>query len=56
VERSAEGEIPAIKDTYAYDGDGLRTSQTISSTTTHLARDMNEPLPLLLTDATSSYN
>ena len=30
VNRSKEGETPAIEDTYAYNGEGLRTSETIS--------------------------
>ena len=44
-----------IEDTYAYNGDGLRTSQTISGTTTYLAWDLAEKLPLILNDGTNSY-
>lgn len=55
VERPKEGEVSEIKDTYAYDGNGLRASQTISGTTTHLAWDMTEGLPLILSDETNSY-
>jgi RHS repeat-associated protein len=55
VERPKEGEVSEIKDTYAYDGNGLRTSQTISGTTTYLAWDMTEGLPLILSDETNSY-
>lgn len=55
VERPKEGEVSEIKDTYAYDGQGLRTSQTISGTTTNLAWDMTEGLPLILSDETNSY-
>jgi RHS repeat-associated protein len=55
VERPKEGETSEIKDTYAYDGNGLRTSQTISGTTTNLAWDMTEGLPLILSDETNSY-
>ena len=40
---------------YAYNGDGLRTSQTISGTTTYLAWDFAEKLPLILNDGTNSY-
>ena len=55
VERPKEGEKAEIKDTYAYDGNGLRASQTISGTTTYLTWDMTEGLPLLLSDTTNSY-
>jgi RHS repeat-associated protein len=55
VERPKEGEVSEIKDTYAYDGDGLRASQTISGTTTNLAWDMTESLPLILSDETNNY-
>ena len=54
VERP-KGEKAEIKDTYAYSGEGLRDSQTISGTTTHLAWDMTEGLPLILGDGTNSY-
>lgn len=50
--------IPAkcgIEDSYTYNGEGLRTSQTISGTTNYLARDMTEGLPLILSDGTNSY-
>ncbi len=51
-----EGESkPKIEDTYAYNGEGLRTSQTINGTTTNLAWDMTESLPLILSDETNSY-
>jgi len=55
VERPKEGETAEIKDTYAYDGNGLRASQTIAGTTTYLVWDMTEGLPLLLSDTTNSY-
>jgi YD repeat-containing protein len=55
VERPKEGEITEIKDTYAYDDNGLRASQTISGTTTYMVWDMTEELPLLLSDGTNSY-
>ena len=55
VERPKEGEVTEIKDTYAYDGNGLRASQTISGTTTNLTWDMTEGLPLILSDTTNSY-
>jgi RHS repeat-associated protein len=55
VERPKEGETTEIKDSYAYDGDGLRASQTISGTTTYLAWNVSETPPLLLADGTNSY-
>lgn len=55
VERPKEGETSEIKDGYEYDGEGLRTSQTINGTTTYLAWDAAEELPLILSDGTNSY-
>jgi RHS repeat-associated protein len=55
AERPKEGETSEIKDTYAYNGEDLRTSQTISGTTSYLAWDMAEELPLILADGTNSY-
>ena len=49
VERPKEGENSEIKDSYAYNGEDLRTSQTISGTTSYLAWDMSEELTLILT-------
>jgi hypothetical protein len=54
VERPKEGEVSEIKDTYAYNGEGLRASQTISGTTTFLAWNVTEGLPLILSDGTNS--
>ncbi|MGH2854111.1 MAG: DUF6531 domain-containing protein [Solirubrobacteraceae bacterium] len=55
VERPKEGEMAKIEDAYAYNGIGLRTSQTISGTTSYLAWEESEALPLLLSDGTNSY-
>ncbi len=55
VERPKEGEKAAIEDSYAYNGEGLRVSQTISGTTTYMDWDTAEELPLLLSDGTNSY-
>jgi RHS repeat-associated protein len=55
VERPKEGEVSEIKDSYAYNGEGLRASQTIAGTTTYLAWDVTEGLPLILSDGTNSY-
>jgi RHS repeat-associated protein len=55
VTRPLEGETPAIEDSYGYDGNGLRASQTISGSTSYLAWDQSGSLPLLLSDGTNSY-
>jgi len=55
VERPEKESVPKIEDSYAYNGEGLRTSQTISATTTYMAWDTTEELPLLLSDGTNSY-
>ena len=55
VTRPKGTEVAAIEDTYGYNGDGLRTSETISGTTTYLAWDLAETLPLMLNDGTNSY-
>jgi RHS repeat-associated protein len=55
VERPKEGEVAEIKDTYAYNGEGLRTSQTINGTTSYFAWDVAEGLPLILNDGTNNY-
>jgi RHS repeat-associated protein len=55
IERPVEGEHPAIADSYTYDGNGLRASQTIGGTATYLAWDATESVPLLLSDGTNSY-
>jgi RHS repeat-associated protein len=55
VNRAEEGEVKKIEDTYAYDGNGLRSSQTISGTKAAFAWDPSGELPLLLTDGTNSY-
>ena len=55
VEREKEGESAEINDSYGYDGNGLRTSQDISGTTSYIAWDMSGSLPLLINDGTNSY-
>ena len=55
VMRPKGTEVAAIEDTYGYNGDGLRTSETISGTTTYLAWDFSEKLPLILNDGTNSH-
>ncbi len=55
VERPKEGETSEIKDSYEYNGEGVRTSQTIKGTMTYLVWDVAEELPLILGDGTNSY-
>lgn len=55
VMRPKEGELPAIEDSYTYNGDGLRVSQTISGTTAFLTWSLSEELPLILDDGRYSY-
>jgi RHS repeat-associated protein len=55
IERPEKESVPKIEDSYAYNGEGLRTSQTISGTTSYFAWDMSKELPLLLSDGTNSY-
>jgi RHS repeat-associated protein len=55
VARTEEGETPAIEDTYAYNGEGLRASETVGGTTSYLTWDTTEELPLILNDDTNSY-
>ncbi|HTD08540.1 MAG TPA: RHS repeat-associated core domain-containing protein [Solirubrobacteraceae bacterium] len=55
VTRPKGTETAAIEDAYAYNGDGLRASQTISGTTSYFTWDTAEELPLLLNDGTNSY-
>jgi RHS repeat-associated protein len=55
VDRPKSGEIPVIEESYAYDGSGLRVSQTVSGTTAHLSWDQSGGLPLLLSDGQTSY-
>jgi RHS repeat-associated protein len=55
VTRPKGTEVAAIEDTYGYNGYGLRTSETISGTTTYLAWDLAEELPLILNNGVNSY-
>jgi RHS repeat-associated protein len=45
----------SIEDTYSYDGTGLRMSQKVNGTTTHMAWNTAEKLPLLLYDGANYY-
>jgi RHS repeat-associated protein len=55
VSRAGPSKMPAIEEAYAYDGTGLRTSQTVSGQTSHLTWDTSQGLPLLLDDDHASY-
>lgn len=56
VTRTKEGETPAIEDSYAYNGEGLRASETVSGTTSYLTWDTAElELPLILSNGTDSF-
>ena len=55
VSRSAGSGVVAISDTYAFDGDGLRASQSIGGSSSYLAWDKSMGLPLLLDDGQNSY-
>lgn len=52
---TVERETPAIKDTYTYDGRGLRASQKSAGVTTYLDWNSTEAVPTLLSDGTNSY-
>ncbi len=56
VNRSAEGSIRLINDTYAYNGDGLRTAEVSpAGGTKYMAWDNAKPTPVLLYDGKNSY-
>jgi RHS repeat-associated protein len=55
VERPSAGEVPAISESYAYDGTGLRISKTVSGTTKYLTWSQSAELPFLLSDGDNSY-
>lgn len=55
IEKPKEGKVAGFTDTFTYDGNGLRVSQTISATKTYLAWQMTEALPLILSDGSNSY-
>ena len=56
IERPKEGETAQIEDTYAYNGEGLPTNETISGTTKYLAwQTTGVELPSILTNETNSF-
>lgn len=55
VKRPEEGAVSKIEDSYVYDGNGLRASQTINGTTKHMAWNTTEAPSLLLYDGANYY-
>lgn len=55
VQRREFGKTPAINETYAYDGAGLRASQAIAGAKSYLTWDESGGLPLLLNDGQTNY-
>lgn len=55
IERPAEGESPALAQSFAYDGNGLLASKTSGLTTRHLTWDTTTALPLILSDEENSF-
>ena len=55
IERPEEGEVPAIGESFAYDGIGLVASRTAGMTTHQMTWDVGAELPLLLSDGEDSY-
>jgi RHS repeat-associated protein len=55
VERAAEGEVPAVAESFGYDGTGLLASRTVGLSTRHLVWDLTESPEALLSDGEDSY-
>jgi RHS repeat-associated protein len=55
VSRPKEGETSAIEDSYTYDGEGLRASQTTGGSTTYFTWDVDEEVPVIINDGAYSY-
>jgi RHS repeat-associated protein len=55
VTRPKEAKTAEINDSYTYDGNDLRASQTISGTTSYLTWNPTQSVPLILNDGTNSY-
>ncbi|MHB8576252.1 MAG: DUF6531 domain-containing protein [Dehalococcoidia bacterium] len=55
VDHPKEGTTPAIEDSYAYNGDGLRASQTSGGTASYVTWNEALSLPLVLSDGSLSY-
>jgi RHS repeat-associated protein len=55
IEREKGTKNAEIKDSYTYNANNLRQSQTIGGTTTKLTWDTAEPIPIILEDETNNY-
>jgi RHS repeat-associated protein len=55
IKRPEEGETTKIEDSYTYNGNNLRTSETINGTTHYLTWQQTSTTPLLLSDGSNSY-
>jgi RHS repeat-associated protein len=55
ISRPEEGEVPAIAEAFAYDGNGLMASRTSGLSTQYFAWDRSGTLPLILSDGQSSF-
>jgi RHS repeat-associated protein len=55
VERAKGTKEPEIKDSFTYDGDNLRQTQTIAGAKSNLTWDTAGELPLVLNDETNNY-
>jgi RHS repeat-associated protein len=45
----------ALNDSYAYDGNGLRASQTKGKATSYITMDLHDKLPVILSDEQNTY-
>jgi len=45
----------ALNDSYTYDGNGLRASQTKGKTTSYITMDLHDKLPVILSDEQNTY-
>jgi len=55
VKRPEEGETKKIEDSYTYDGNNLRQTQTINGTKTNLTWDTTQATPQVLSDESNFY-
>ena len=55
IERPAEGEVPAIEESFGYDGTGLMVKRSVGEASEYLTWDRTSGLPLLLADGENSY-
>jgi RHS repeat-associated protein len=55
VKREHVGEVSEINDSYTYDGNNLRQSQTINGIKANITWDTAESVPIILEDETNNY-